>query len=64
VAHYLANIGSYTLTYNISKIQGVRFDNNQTLQPQILTDGAQLHQSKPSAHLIIPGEKYKHGVTI
>jgi hypothetical protein len=57
---------NYTLT-NISevfKIQGVRFDNNQTLQPQISTDGAQLHQSKPSPHLIIPGEKYKHGVTI
>ena len=56
----------YTLM-NISEVfksHGVRFDNNPTLQPQISTDGAQLHQSKPSSHLIIPGEKYKHGVTI
>ena len=45
-------------------IQGIRFDSNQTLQPQIATDGAQLHQSKLSPLLIIPGEKYKHGVTI
>ena len=45
-------------------VQGIRFDSNQTLQPQIATDGAQLHQSKLSPLLIIPGEKYKHGVTI
>ena len=48
----------------VFKVKGVRFDNNQSLQPQISTDGAQLHQSKPSPLLIIPGEKYKHGVTI
>ena len=46
------------------KTEGVRFDSNQTLKPQISTDGAQLRQSKPTPLLIIPGENYKHGVTI
>ena len=49
---------------NVFRREGVRFDDNQTLQPQISTGGAQLRQSKPPPLLIIPGEKYKHGVTI
>ena len=45
-------------------VEGVNFDSNQMLQPQIATDGAQLHQNRPSPLFVIPGEKYKHGVTI
>ena len=41
-----------------------KFDSNETLQPQIATDGAELHRTKPSPLLIIPGQKYKHGVVI
>ena len=45
-------------------IKGFEFDNDVNRQPQIATDGALLRSTKPSPLLIIPGQKYDHGVVI
>ena len=51
-------------TEKLFDIQRFKFDSNTTLQPQIATDGAELHSTKSSPLLIIPGQKFKHGVEI
>ena len=50
---------------NVSKlltIEGITFD--ETPESQVATDGATLHSNKSTPLMIIPGEKYKHGVTV
>ncbi len=51
----------YTLI-NASAVFG--FDFNGDAASQIATDGAELNSTKPSPLLIIPGQKYEHGVVI
>ena len=51
----------YTLI-DASEVFGFDFGGNAT--SKIATDGAKLHSTKPSPLLIIPGQKYEHGVVI
>ena len=51
-------------TSTIFTIRGVTFDDSVALQPQIATDGALLNISWPTLERIIPGEKYRHGITM
>ena len=44
--------------------QGVVFDDNALLQPQIATDGDVLHSTMPSPLMIMPGATYSHGVLV
>ena len=44
--------------------QGVTFDDDPLLQPQIATDGDVLFTTKPTPLMIIPGEEYSHGVVV
>ena len=44
--------------------QGIIFDNDTTLQPQIATDEKLIHSTKRSPLKIIPGERYEHGVEL
>ena len=56
----------YTLVTNISEAfsaRGIHFDDNPS-HPQIATDGTKLHTSRETPWMIIPGEKYQHGVTM
>ena len=51
---------------NISEIfaiRGISFDDDP-LRPQVGTDGALFHTSRPTSLKIIPGEKYHHNVTL
>ena len=47
-------------------IRGIncKFDDDPSLQPQIVTDGALLNSSKATPLVMIPGQEYNHGVTI
>ena len=57
---------NYTLITNISEVfsaRGINFDDDPS-HPQIATDGALLHTSRETPWMIIPGEKYQHGVTV
>lgn len=56
----------YEVIKNISEVftvRGIKFDDDQSC-PQIATDGALFHTSRPTPLVIIPGEKYHHNVTI
>ena len=55
---------AFIKTSNIFGTQGFNFDDDATLQPQIATDGAILHSTLSPPLLIIPGQKFKHGVVI
>ena len=50
-------------TSEVFKIRGITI-NDGTMHNQIRTDGALFHISKNPPLVIIPGEKYQHGVTI
>ena len=52
---------------NISEVlfgQGVTLDNNDTLQPQIMTDGAWLELNNSTPLEIIPGKRFHHGLKV
>ena len=51
-------------TSEVFRVRGMKFDKDPLLQPQISTDGAILNGSKPLPLKIIPGQEYRHGVTI
>ena len=56
----------YKFINNISEVfsvRGIKFDDDP-LCPQIATDGALFHTSRPAPLVIIPGEKYHHKVTM
>ena len=53
--------------FNFSRVfvtRGIKFDNDQALQPQIATDGAWLDVIKQMPLKIIPGETYNHSVMV
>ena len=66
VKQVYANRTEYVLlnASNIFDTQRFKFDSDVTLQPQIATDGAMLHSTKSPPLLIIPGQKFNHGVVI
>ena len=47
---------------HVFAMHGAKFDNNDALQPQIATDGAWLKLTEPLPLIVIPGEKFDHGV--
>ena len=50
-------------TSEVFSVRGIKFDDD-LLRPQIATDGALFHTSRPTPLVIIPGEKYRHKVTM
>ena len=49
---------------DIFSVRGITLDKDQLLQPQVATEGAKLRHSGDSPLKIIPGEQYKHRVTL
>ena len=47
---------------DIFKMHGIKLDSDDTLQPQIATDGSQLKLTKSMPLPVIPGENHHHGV--
>ena len=53
-------------TPDVFTVRGMKFDDNQLLQPQIATEGALLNHDDNVTNVleVVPGEQYKHGVTL
>ena len=49
---------------DVFTIRGILFDNDTTFQPQMATDATLFHGARSTPLLVIPGEKYHHGVTV
>ena len=49
---------------DVFSVRGITLDNDPLFQPQVATEGAKLRHSGDSPLKVIPGEQYKHRVTL